>query len=65
MRIAEIRKREDMTQEALAKILEIPRNTLSQYETGARRIPVSMLPPIARALGCRIDDLFDEEVKER
>lgn len=64
MRIAELRKRENMTQAVLAESLDVSRNTLSQYETGARNVPSALLPRIARALGCSIDDLFEEEVKE-
>ena len=61
MRIAEIRKERGITQTALAGILEIPRNTLCQYETGARAVPAALLPGIAKALKCTIEDLYKQD----
>lgn len=60
LRIAEIRKEHGLTQTALAGILQIPRNTLCQYETGARAVPAALLPAIAAALGCTIEDLYKQ-----
>lgn len=61
MRIAEVRKERRLTQAALAQILMIPRNTLCQYETGARSVPAALLPAIARALNCKIEDLYKKQ----
>lgn len=59
--VMELRKRALMTQEELAAALGIKRTTLSHYETGRRRIPVSLLPEIRDALGCSWAELFGEE----
>lgn len=61
MRIAEVRKERNLTQAALAQILMIPRNTLCQYETGARAVPAVLLPAIAAALHCKIEDLYKKQ----
>lgn len=61
MRIAEVRKERNLTQAALAQILMIPRNTLCQYETGARSVPAALLPAIAAALHCKIEDLYKKQ----
>lgn len=61
MRIAEVRKERNLTQAALAQILMIPRNTLCQYETGARAVPAALLPAIAAALHCKIEDLYKKD----
>lgn len=60
LRIAYLRKRALLTQEELADRIGVTRPCLSQYETGRRRIPVSLLPRIRDALGCTWDELFDE-----
>lgn len=59
--IRELRRKNLMTQQELAEKIGINRTTLTQYETGRRRIPVSLLYPIRDALGCTWDELFGEE----
>ena len=49
-RIAQARKDADLTQVQLADALAIPQPQLASYEVGRRRVPVSMLPRLARAL---------------
>ena len=60
-KIAELRESAGMTQKALAEILGIKNNRLSQYETGARAVPAALLPAIAAALGCTIEDLYKQD----
>lgn len=60
VRIAELRKRALLTQEELAEIIGVTRPCLSQYETGKRRIPVSLLPRIKDALDCTWEELLEE-----
>lgn len=60
MRIAELRKAAGLTQEALAQKCEITRGALSLYEIGARSVPAALLPAIAKALNCTIEDLYQE-----
>lgn len=60
-RIARCRKDADLTQIQLADLLGIPQPQLASYEIGRRRVPVSLLPPLARALAVPIEDLIGEE----
>ena len=50
-----------MTQQELSDKLGISRVALCHYETGRRRVPVSLLPAIKDALGCTWEELFDYE----
>ena len=43
MRLRELREDNDLTQQALAEFLNIRQNTYSQYETGARQLPLDLL----------------------
>ena len=57
--IKNLRMRALMTQQELADKLGVNRTALSHYETGRRRVPVSMLPQIRDALGCTWEELFN------
>ena len=59
-RLAKARKDADLTQQQLADALGIPQPQLASYEIGRRRVPVSMLPRLARALAVPIEKLIDE-----
>jgi transcriptional regulator with XRE-family HTH domain len=60
-RIARLRKEADLTQVQLAEALGIPQPQLASYEVGRRRVPVSLLPGLARALAVPIEELLGEE----
>lgn len=60
-RISSARKDADLTQQQLADSLGIPQPQLASYEVGRRRVPVSLLPRLARILAVPIDALIDEE----
>ena len=60
-RIAQARKDADLTQVQLAEALGIPQPQLASYEVGRRRVPVSMLPRLARVLDVPIEELISEE----
>jgi transcriptional regulator with XRE-family HTH domain len=62
-RIAELRKGADMTQQQFADLLGISQQQVASYEVGRRRVPVSALPAIARALAVSIEELIGEPVK--
>jgi transcriptional regulator with XRE-family HTH domain len=64
-RVAELRKKRDITQVQLAEHLGISQQTVNAYETGYRRIPVSALPPSARFLGVTLDELVGESTQSR
>ncbi len=46
-RLRDLREDNDLTQKFIAYKLHIQQNTYSQYETGARQIPVDMLIELA------------------
>ena len=47
MRIKDLREDNNLTQRQVAAYLNIKQNTYSQYETGARQIPVDVLTALA------------------
>lgn len=59
-RIATLRKARNVTQAQLAETLGVSQQTIQAYEAGRRRIPVSALPVVARALSASLEDLFGE-----
>jgi transcriptional regulator with XRE-family HTH domain len=61
VRIAELRKSQDITQVEMAKTLGVSQQTINSYEVGRRRIPVSALSTLARALGVSLEELLGEE----
>ncbi len=47
----------------LAATLVNSQQTMNAYEVGRRRVPVSMLPVLARMLGVSVEELIGEEAK--
>ena len=65
-RVAQLRKDRALTQVQLAEALAISQQMVASYEVGRRRIPVSMLQALAKALSVDIDALLgDESAKAR
>ena len=67
-RIAALRKDAHITQVQLAKMLTVAQSTLNAYELGQRRVPVSALPVLAKALGVNLETLIgepDQNAKKR
>jgi transcriptional regulator with XRE-family HTH domain len=62
-RIAKQRKEQDITQVQLAELLGVSQQTVNSYETGRRRIPVSLLPDIAKRLGMAVEALITDDRK--
>ena len=62
-RIQEARKAAKVTQDELAKVLNINRATLSRYESGIIEPPASQLQRIAAALGVTVDYLMGREAE--
>jgi len=60
-RIARLRKDADLTQVQLADSIRIAQQQLASYEVGRRRVPVSLLPGLACALGVSIEDIIGED----
>lgn len=61
LRIAKARTAADLTQVQLADALGISQPQLAFYELGKRRVPVSMLPGLAKALSVSIEALIADD----
>jgi transcriptional regulator with XRE-family HTH domain len=59
-RIASLRNQHGLTQTRLAEILGVSQKSVNAFEHGNRRVPVSMLPLLANALGVSIEDLLSD-----
>ncbi|MCL2850839.1 MAG: helix-turn-helix domain-containing protein [Firmicutes bacterium] len=58
--IKTLRKEKGLTQEALAKDLDIGRGALAHYEAGDRQVPSYLVPKIAKYFNVSIDYLYGE-----
>lgn len=58
--IKEIRQRLNLSQADLAARLGVSVPTVSRYETGERSPDLETAAKIAKALGCKVDDLIDK-----
>lgn len=61
MKIKQLRKMNGLSQSAFAKKLGIAQNTLSQYETGQRKIPPELLRKISDTYNTTTDYLLDAD----
>lgn len=57
-RIAQLRREQSLTQQQLAEELGIAQQMVASYEIGRRRVPVSMLPALAKSLAAPIEVLL-------
>ena len=57
-RLEELRKERGVTQEELAALLEVSRQTLSSLEQGRYNPSIQLAFKIARYFGLRIEDIF-------
>jgi transcriptional regulator with XRE-family HTH domain len=57
-RIAQLRKDQNLTQQSLADELGVNQQVIASYEIGRRRVPVSALPGLAKALAVPIEALL-------
>ena len=62
-RILELRKLKGLSQEDLAKFLEIPRSSVAQIESGNRNISVIELIKLSEVLGFSLDKFLAKEYK--
>jgi len=58
LRLAQFRKAQGLTQIQLAKLLKVSQQQMASYEVGRRRIPISMLPTLAKILGASFENLL-------
>ena len=63
-RIAQVRKQRGITQVQLAETLGISQQQIASFEVGRRKVPVSALAPLARALTVTLEELA-EQVAEK
>ncbi len=62
-RINRLRKDQGITQVQLAEQLGVSQQTITAYESGNRRVPISHLPRLAALLGESIEVLIGEPAK--
>ena len=62
--IADLRKKKGLTQAQLAEMLNISNKTISRWETGEGYPEVTLLSPLAKALGITVDELLAESAPE-
>jgi transcriptional regulator with XRE-family HTH domain len=63
VRVAELRREHSLTQVQLAEALGTTQQQVASYEVARLRVPASMLPRLARALGVTLEALIGEEEK--
>ena len=61
LRITQRRKEQGLTQAQLAELLGVSQQAMNSFEKGRRRIPVSSLPAIGRAVNTSLDELIVDE----
>lgn len=54
------REKNNLTQAELAAKLGVNSNTVTQWETGARKPNIIMLKSVAKLLNCTTDELLEE-----
>jgi transcriptional regulator with XRE-family HTH domain len=59
-RVAQLRKEQGLTQTQLAELLHTTQQQIASYEGARLRIPVSLLPRLARVLGTTVETLIGE-----
>lgn len=57
-RMLELRKAQGLTQGQLAELLGISQQLVAFYEKGQRRVPIDLLPDVARFLGVSVEELL-------
>ena len=56
--LKELREKANLTQESLAKLINVDRSTIAKWEAGEASPRSDKLPTLANVLNCTIDDLF-------
>ena len=60
-RLRELRAARELTQAALAELVGVSRKTINTVENGVFVPSTTLALKLARALGCRVEDLFSLE----
>lgn len=61
-RIKQLRKVENLSQEALANLAEVERAYMNGVETGKRNVSVKLLSKIIQALNTDFTEFFNDEI---
>lgn len=59
MLIRELRKRKNLTQSQLAKLVNVDQTAISQWETGRTKPTIDNLVLLSNILDCEIKDILD------
>ena len=62
--IAELRKKQGLTQQQLADKLNLSNKTISKWESGNGSPDISNLPVLAETLGISVDELLKGEIND-
>lgn len=62
--IAELRRKQGLTQQQLADKLNLSNKTISKWESGSGSPDISNLPVLAEALGISVDELLAGKLNE-
>ncbi len=60
-RLTDMRKARGLTQAQLGETLGLDQTAVASYEIGRRRVPLSLLAPLAKALGVSVAELVEDE----
>jgi transcriptional regulator with XRE-family HTH domain len=60
-RLTDMRKARGLTQVQLGEALGLDQTAVASYEIGRRRVPLSLLGPLAKALGVSVAELVEDE----
>lgn len=61
--LKELRKAAELTQEEVAKALDVSHDTLSRWENGITHPAAPQIVEICRVYGCNFDDIIWPEAK--
>jgi len=64
-RIARFRKERGLTQQQLADSMGLKQYAIASYETGRYRMPVTLLPAVAKALDIEVSALFEARAEKK
>ena len=64
-KLCELRKKNNLTQEALAKKLYVSRQTISKWELGETKPNIEQARDLAKIFNISVDELFDEESNKK
>lgn len=64
--LRDAREKAGLSQKRLSEMSKVPQQTISAIESGERKNPgVETLLPLARAMGCLVDDLIAEDSDDK